>query len=166
MRKLKLFLLLCLGFILSISLVACSNEQENNADSNTSSSPLNETQIANDNISGVVSSSAGFEAGVWVIAETNDLGTRYSKIVVTDEEGRYLIPDLPSADYQVWVRGYGLSDSAKVAASPGDELDLTAIIAPDAATAARVYPAAYWYSMVDLPTEEELAPLNGGMNFT
>ena len=37
------------------------------------------TQVRNDSIGGVVTSSAGPEAGVWVIAETTDLPTRYIK---------------------------------------------------------------------------------------
>ena len=117
-----------------------------------------------DDIAGVVRSAAGVEAGVWVIAETEDLGTRFARIVVTDDAGRYLVPDLPAASYQVWVRGYGLQDSSKVTASPGHNLDLAAIVAPDAATAAQVYPAAYWFAMLDLPTEEELSDLPGGLN--
>src|SRR4051812_46106199 len=59
-------------------------------------------------IGGVVTGPNGPEAGVWVIAETTDLPTKYAKIVVTDAAGRYLIPDLPRAAYRVWVRGYGL----------------------------------------------------------
>jgi hypothetical protein len=51
-----------------------------------------------------------------------------------------------------------------VAATPGESIDLAAIVAPDAATAAQVYPAAYWYAMLDLPTEEEVADIPGGMN--
>ena len=117
-----------------------------------------------DDISGVVTSENGVEAGVWVIAETYDLDTRYSKIVTTDDQGRYLIPDLPDADYVLWVRGYGLADSAKVAAEPGDRMDLTAVVAPDAATAAEVYPAAYWFSMLEVPNEEEVAHLDHGLN--
>ncbi len=70
-------------------------------------------------IGGVVSSSKGPEAGVWVIAETTDLPTRYIKEVVTDDRGRYLIPDLPKAKYTVWARGYGLVDSPKVADRAG-----------------------------------------------
>src|SRR5262245_65072403 len=70
-------------------------------------------------LSGTVTSANGPEAGVWVIAETTGLPTRFAKIVVTDERGRYLIPDLPKATYQVWVRGYGLVDSPKVEAAPG-----------------------------------------------
>ena len=71
-------------------------------------------KIQSDDIGGVVSSSKGPEAGVWVIAETTDLPTRYIKEVVTDDHGRYLIPDLPTAKYTVWARGYGLVDSPKV----------------------------------------------------
>ena len=104
-----------------------------------------------DDIGGTVTSRFGPEAGVWVIAETRDLGTRFAKSVVTDERGRYVIPDLPKAKYQVWVRGYGLVDSPKVAAEPGKILDLTAAIAPDLATAAQYYPAAYWYAMLKIP---------------
>src|SRR5215216_2591856 len=74
--------------------------------------------IDNDDIGGVVNGPSGPEAGVWVIAETIDLATKYAKVVVTDDQGRYVIPDLPSANYEVWVRGYGLVDSAKVRAKP------------------------------------------------
>ncbi len=86
--------------------------------------PMDATDIA-----GVVTSSNGPESGVWVIAETKDLGTGFRKIVVTDDQGRYLVPDLPKANYTVWVRGYGLVDSPKVQATPGKPLDLKAVIA-------------------------------------
>jgi hypothetical protein len=115
-------------------------------------------------ITGTVKSAAGPEAGVWVIAETDELRTRYAKIVVTDESGRYLIPDLPKAHYRVWVGGYGLTDSAKVTALPGSSVDLTAIVAPDAASAAKVYPAAYWYAMLKVPEDSELTSLPGRRN--
>lgn len=117
-----------------------------------------------DDIGGVVTSANGPEAGVWVIAETDAFETRYAKIVVTDDAGRYLVPDLPDADYQVWVRGYGLADSEKVIANPGDALDLTAIVAPSAEVAAQVYPAISWYSMMHLPDESEVSFLAGGLN--
>ena len=120
--------------------------------------------IDSDDIGGIVSSEAGAEAGVWVIAETDDLATRYAKIVVTDDEGRYLVPDLPDANYQLWVRGYGLADSEKVAANPGDAIDLTAIVAPSLEVAAQVYPAISWYSMMNLPDESEVSHLRGGLN--
>ncbi len=75
-----------------------------------------------DNIGGVVTSSKGPEAGVWVIAETNDFQTKFRKIVVTDDQGRYLIPQMPKANYKIWVRGYGLVDSKPVDAAPGKVL--------------------------------------------
>ena len=120
--------------------------------------------LDSDDIGGVVSSENGPEAGVWVIAETDDFQTRYAKIVVTDDEGRYVVPDLPEANYQVWVRGYGLADSEKVSANPGDALDLTAVVAPSAAVAAEAYPAIAWYSMMNLPDESEVSFLRGGLN--
>ena len=72
-----------------------------------------------DDIGGVVTGPNGPEAGVWVIAETRDLPVRYIKIVVTDDRGRFVVPDLPQASYSVWARGYGLVDSAKTTAAPG-----------------------------------------------
>jgi hypothetical protein len=82
-----------------------------------------------DDIGGVVAGPKGPEAGVWVIAETNDFATRFAKIVVTDDAGRYLVPDLPPAKYRVWVRGYGMVDSQPVAAAPGQTVNLTAVAA-------------------------------------
>src|SRR6201988_4332880 len=107
--------------------------------------------IDNDDIGGVVTGPNGPEAGVWVIAETRDLPVRYIKIVVTDDQGRYVVPDLPKASYDVWVRGYGLVDSPKVKSHPGKRLDLAAVPAPDEASAAKYYPAIYWYSMMNIP---------------
>src|SRR5262245_15557180 len=106
-------------------------------------------------ISGTVSGPKGPEAGVWVIAETNELPTRFARIVVTDEQGRYLIPNLPNVSYSVWVRGYGLVDSPKIKANPGRTLDLAAIPAPNETAAAHYYPAIYWYSMMKLPKPED-----------
>jgi hypothetical protein len=117
-----------------------------------------------DDIAGAVTSKNGPEAGVWVIAETAAFATRYAKIVVTDDQGRFLIPDLPSATYKLWVRGYGLADSSSVQTAPGKHVDLTAPLAPDRATAAKVFPAAYWYAMVKLPQDSEVAQLRGGRN--
>jgi hypothetical protein len=104
-----------------------------------------------DDIGGVVTGANGPEAGVWVVAETTDLPTKYIKIVATDDQGRYVLPDLPKANYDIWVRGYGLVDSAKVKAAPGKNLDLNAVKAPNRAAAAEYYPAQYWYSMVHVP---------------
>src|SRR4029077_7978444 len=110
--------------------------------------PAPRVAIDADDIGGVVTSSKGPEAGVWVIAETTDLPTRFARIVVTDDRGRYLVPDLPKATYSVWVRGYGLADSAKVQSTPGKLVNLTATPAPDARTAAQIYPAGYWFSLL------------------
>ncbi len=107
-----------------------------------------------DDIGGVVTSANGPEAGVWVIAETTDLPTRFIRSVVTDDAGRYVVPDLPEATYEVFVRGYGLVDSPRVSAAPGQALDLDAVVAPDALAAAEVYPAAWWLSMIELPPGE------------
>ena len=112
-------------------------------------------QIGDHDLGGVVTGPNGPEAGVWVIAETHDLPTRYAKIVVTDDEGRYLIPDLPEANYSVWVRGYGLVDSPKQSSTPGNTLNLTAVEAPDASAAAQYYPAGYWFSLIDVPEQNE-----------
>ncbi len=111
--------------------------------------------IEADDIGGTVTGPDGPEAGVWVIAETSDLPTPFNRIVVTDDDGRYVIPDLPDATYDVWARGYGLVDSEKVRATPGSTLDLTAVVAPDAAAAAQYYPAGYWLSLIEVPGRDE-----------
>ena len=92
---------------------------------------------------------------MWVIAETTDLPTKYAKIVVTDDQGRYVLPELPKAKYKVWVRGYGLVDSPKIDAEPGKLLNLSAVPAPNAAAAAEYYPAIYWFSMIKVPGKSE-----------
>jgi hypothetical protein len=112
-------------------------------------------QVGAADLGGVVSGPNGPEAGVWVIAETADLPTKFTKIVVTDDQGRYLIPDLPKANYSVWVRGYGLVDSQKVQSAPGKTLNLTAVKAPNEAAAAEYYPGMYWYSMLHIPAASE-----------
>ena len=108
-----------------------------------------------DDIGGVVTGPHGPEAGVWVIAETRELPTRYAKIVVTDDQGRYVVPDLPKAKYQVWVRGYGLIDSAKTDAVPGEHVNITAVPAPNEAAAAEYYPAIYWFAMLKIPDKDQ-----------
>jgi hypothetical protein len=117
---------------------------------------LQTQQTANGYIQGTVRSSTGPEAGVWVIAETKDLPTNFIKIVVTDDQGRYMLPELPNANYSVWVRGYGLADSKPVNQRPSTAnnapaLNLTAIKARDAVEAAKVYPGDYWMSMLEPP---------------
>ena len=109
-------------------------------------------------LGGVVTGPSGPEAGVWVIAETKDLPTRYAKMVVTDDQGRYVVPDLPKANYTIWVRGYGLVDSAKVQSAPGKIVNLTAVKAPDAKAAAQYYPAIYWFSMLKIPEASQFGP--------
>jgi hypothetical protein len=111
--------------------------------------------VGGSDLGGVVTSSKGPEAGVWVIAETTDLPTKFTRIVATDDRGRYVIPDLPRANYSVWVRGYGLVDSPKTRAEPGKLLNLTAVVAPSAAAAAEYYPPIYWYSMMKIPAKSE-----------
>jgi hypothetical protein len=115
-------------------------------------------------IGGVVASSKGPEAGVWVIAETTDLPTRYIKEVVTDDRGRYLIPDLPKAKYTVWARGYGLVDSPKAQSETGKLVNLKPTVAPDKKTAAQYYPANYWYAMLKVPEKNEFPGTGPGGN--
>ena len=114
-----------------------------------------EVLIDADDIGGVVTGPNGPEAGVWVIAETTDLPTTFNKIVVTDDQGRYLLPDLPSATYDVWVRGYGLVDSPKRTVTPGTTHDVTAVVAPDPHAAAQYYPAGYWLSLISVPDADQ-----------
>src|SRR5258707_1337668 len=111
--------------------------------------------IDNDDIGGVVRGAGGPEAGVWVIAETRDLPTRFTRSVVTDDQGRYVLPDLPKAKYKIWVRGYGLVDSPKVDGELGQQLNLTAMPAPNERAAADYYPAIYWYSMLKIPAADQ-----------
>ena len=111
--------------------------------------------IAASDLGGVVSGPKGPEAGVWVIAETTELPTKFAKIVVTDDQGRYVIPDLPKANYRLWVRGYGLVDSPKVESAPGKRVDLTAVSAPSEAAAAEYYPGMYWYSLLKIPDKSQ-----------
>ena len=106
-------------------------------------------------ISGTVTGPRGPEAGVWVIAETRDLPTRFAKIVVTDDRGRYVIPELPGASYDVWVRGYGHVDSPKKRGRPGATVNHTAVVAPNPRAAAEYYPAGYWYSLMQVPAASE-----------
>ena len=122
-----------------------------------------------DDLGGVVTGPKGPEAGVWVIAETADLPTKFAKIVVTDEQGRYVVPDLPKANYSVWVRGYGLVDSPKAQATPGKVLNLTAVVAPNPRAAAEYYPAGYWFSLLRVPDKSEFpgtGPAGNGISPT
>jgi hypothetical protein len=131
-----------------IAIAALSSAMLGSVPSAAAALQANEPAIDGDDIGGVVSGPNGPEAGVWVIAESVDLPTKFAKIVVTDQLGRYVIPDLPAVNYSVWVRGYGLVDSPKMRAKPGQLLDLTAVPAPNEAAAAHYYPAIYWYSLL------------------
>jgi hypothetical protein len=111
--------------------------------------------IDNDDLAGTVTGSSGPEAGVWVIAETRDLPTPFARIVVTDDRGRYLVPDLPRANYNVWVRGYGLVDSPKVQTQAGKILNLKAVPAPTPLAAAQYYPAGQWLALMEVPAAHE-----------
>ena len=112
-------------------------------------------RVGASDLGGVVTSPKGPEAGVWVIAETTELPTKLVKIVVTDDQGRYLVPDLPKSNYSVWVRGYGLVDSPKVKATPGQTLNLKAVVAPDKKAAIEYYPALYWFSLLQVPPKSD-----------
>jgi hypothetical protein len=118
-------------------------------------SPGAAVHIGDTDLGGVVTGSAGPEAGVWVIAETTDLPTKFARIVVTDDGGRYVMPDLPKATYHVWVRGYGLIDAPKIQTEPGKVLNLRAVVAPNAAAAAEYYPAIYWYALLKVPDKSD-----------
>jgi hypothetical protein len=106
-------------------------------------------------ITGTVTSEKGPEAGVWVIAETSDLPVPFRKIVVTGDGGRFLVPELPRANYRVWVRGYGLVDSARTNATVGQELKLQATTAKTPQEAAKIYSAPYWLSLMEIPAENQ-----------
>src|SRR5262249_11841612 len=112
-------------------------------------------EIDKDDIGGVVTGPSGPEAGIWVIAEPTQLPTKYAKIVVPDDQGRYVLPDLPDATYQVWVGGCRLVDSPKVRAKPGQQPNLMAVPAPNERAAAQYYPAIYWYAMMKIPPEKD-----------
>ncbi len=134
-----------IAVLLAISMVRLSASQATSA----------AIPIDADDLGGVVTSTTGPEAGVWVIAETTDLPTKFVRIVVTDDRGRYVLPDLPKANYAVWVRGYGLVDSPKVQGTLGKLLNLTAVVAPNPREAAQYYPSNYWWSMLQVPAKSE-----------
>jgi hypothetical protein len=119
---------------------------------------------AGDDITGTVRGPKGPEAGVWIIAETSDLGTKFTKTVVTDNAGRFLIPDLPPAAYQVWVRGYGIADSEKKRARPGEQVSFTVRAPATAQEAAAIYPSNYWYSLLQIPEAGEFPGTGQGGN--
>ncbi len=140
-----------LVFALVVLAALARSEASPRASSAAAQAEANRVAVSADSIGGVVTSSKGPEAGVWVIAETTDLPTKFRKIVVTDDAGRYLLPELPKANYKIWVRGYGLVDSKSVTTTPGKTLALDAVIAPNPQAAAQYYPGNYWYTLMKIP---------------
>ncbi len=122
-----------------------------------------QSSVPKDALEGVVTGPSGPEAGVWVIAEPSDLPTNFVKIVVTDDNGRYLMPEMPDATYDVWVRGYGLADSPKIQSNPGAVIDHVVALAETEQEAAEIYPAGYWFSLLEMPGDEEF-PGKGGVD--
>jgi len=131
---------------IGLAMTGCQTQQQGIAPSPTTEG---------DDIVGIVAGPKGPEAGVWVIAETTELPTKYTKIVVTDEHGRFAIPDLPWVRYSVWVRGYGLVDSPKVQAAPGSTLYLHSGRDASPREAAEIYPSMYWFSLLKVPAAKE-----------
>src|SRR6202142_2129097 len=152
----QLTMLVMCGFVVLVAIVRIEAAPTTAA----AQAEANRVAVNSDSIGGVVVSSKGPEAGVWVIAETTDLPTKFRKIVVTDDAGRYLLPQLPQAKYKIWVRGYGLVDSKPVESTPGNTLALTAVVAPNARTAAQYYPADYWFSLLKVPPKSDF-PIPG-----
>src|SRR2546427_2093334 len=148
----RLVLMAC-GFVFAALIGTVTARQQANAAA--AQAEAARVAIDADDIGGVVTGPNGPEAGVWVIAETRDLPAKFVRIVVTDDRGRYLLPDLPKASYAVWVRGYGLIDSPKVPGQPGKTLNLTAVAAPTPRAAAEYYPAGYWFSLIHVPDKSE-----------
>src|ERR1700680_3742863 len=117
-------------------------------------------KVDKSSIGGTVANSNGgkAEAGVWVIAETKSLPVPFRKIVVTDDQGRFLVPDLPDGAYELWVRGYGLKDSERVSAARGAQVKLQVANAATPQEAAKIYPASYWTSMIHPPSKDQIPP--------
>jgi hypothetical protein len=145
-RALLLVVLAIAGGVLLAAAPVWRTTQQDGAES---------VHVGTQDIGGVVTSANGPEAGVWVIAETTDLPTKFVKIVVTDDRGRYLVPQLPNANYKIWVRGYGLVDSQPVHSAPGRTLSLNAVVAPNPRAAAEYYPSVYWFSMFHVPDKSQ-----------
>jgi len=154
MKLISVFIVLCCIFALPLIYGGCGGNGGGGGGGNTRCGDA-------DDICGNVSTNGSPEAGVWVIAESFEVATndgdpgRFIKTVVTDSDGNYVLPDLPDAMYDVWVRGYGLVDSDPVQASPGDEVDLEGVEAATPQEAAAIFPANYWFSLVELPDEGE-----------
>src|SRR5438034_2013086 len=56
---------------------------------------------------------------------------------------------------------------SKTKTSPGKEVNLTAVVAPDAKAAAQYYPAGYWFSLLRPPAKDEFpgtGPTGNGLS--
>ncbi len=148
-------------FGMAVGLAVSFGISRGTVESQSASAPI---PVDADDLAGRVTGPSGPEAGVWVIAETRELPTPFAKIVVTDDQGRYLVPDLPAATYNVWVRGYGLVDSPKVQTTRGKNLDLKAVVASSPLAAAQYYPAAHWMALMEMPAKQEFPGTGEGGN--
>ncbi len=154
MRRVARKMLWLLAAVICVASGLAVGQQNRPAgNSGASGFPVDENSIG-----GVVMNSDGRapEAGVWVIAETRSLPAPFRKIVVTDEQGRFLVPDLPVAPYELWVRGYGLKDSEPMKISRGERVTIQVANARDPQEAARIYPPSYWTSLIQPPSKEEI----------
>ena len=134
------------GILLSSLVIAISGQ--------TGAKPA--VAIDNDDIGGVVTGRARARGG-----RLGDRGNQRPADPPHQEAssptigGAILVPDLPKANYDVWVRGYGLVDSPKVKATPGKTVNLKAVAAPDKKAAAQYYPAQYWFSLLQMPPKSD-----------
>jgi hypothetical protein len=161
--------LLCAGAVglIALAIVLPTSAQQNDAKQAKGKQASKSRYVSPPGyITGVVTGDKGPEAGVWVIAETNDLGTKMIKTVVTDDQGRYVLPELPAVSYKVWVRGYGISDSKPVDAKPSaNQVPLKVTNAKTPQEAAAVYPGDYWLALLE-PPAKNLFPGTGDKSDT
>ena len=111
--------------------------------------------VGSTDIGGVVTSAKGPEAGVWVIAETSDLPTKYVKIVVTDDRAATWCPNCPRPITKSGCAATAWWIPRRCRPRPAKTSNLTAKLAPDARAAAQYYPADYWYSLLKLPAKSD-----------
>ena len=156
--------LLCAGAIGLVALFAVlpSNAQQNNGKQGKAKTTGKSRYVSPPGyITGVVQGEKGPEAGVWVIAETKELQTGMIKTVATDDQGRFVLPELPAVNYKVWARGYGIVDSAPQDLKPSpNQVTIKVTSAKSPQEAAKVYPGDYWLSML-APPAKNLFPGTG-----
>ena len=111
-------------------------------------------------IAGIVKDEAGHPlAGAWVTGVNATTSSHPRKTVVTDENGRYVIPDLPGPNpYQVRARVYGYADRwiKNVSAGTVVNIEYQAQDRLGSKETAAQYPAQYWLSLVDVPSESKV----------